>query len=44
MITDTAFYRNRNYHTAKDTADKLDYNRMAMVVEDVYAAVMDLSR
>src|SRR6185369_9998410 len=35
MITDTAFYRNRNYHTAKDTADQLDYNRMAMVVEDV---------
>ena len=44
MITDTAFYRNRNYHTAEDTADKLDYKRMAMVVEGVYAAVMDLAR
>jgi Peptidase family M28 len=44
MITDTAFYRNRNYHTAEDTGDKLDYKRMAMVVEGVYAAVMDLAR
>lgn len=44
MITDTAFYRNRNYHTAQDTAEKLDYKRMAMVVEGVYAAVNDLSR
>lgn len=44
MITDTAFYRNRNYHTAEDTAEKLDYKRMAMVVEGVYAAVMDLAR
>jgi hypothetical protein len=44
MITDTAFYRNLNYHTAQDTAEKLDYKRMAMVVEGVYAAVIDLAR
>jgi Zn-dependent M28 family amino/carboxypeptidase len=44
MITDTAFFRNRNYHTAQDTAEKLDYRRMAMVVEGVYAAVSDLAR
>jgi Zn-dependent M28 family amino/carboxypeptidase len=44
MITDTAFYRNRNYHTAQDTAEKLDYKRMAMAVEGVYAVVMDLAR
>lgn len=44
MITDTAFYRNRNYHTAQDTAEKLDYKRMAMVVEGVYAAVIELAR
>jgi hypothetical protein len=43
MITDTAFYRNRNYHTANDTAEQLDYRRMAMVVAGVYAAVIDLS-
>lgn len=44
MITDTAFYRNHNYHTANDTAEKLDYTRMAMVVEDIAAVVRELSR
>jgi Zn-dependent M28 family amino/carboxypeptidase len=44
MITDTAFYRNRNYHTAQDTAEKLDYKRMALVVEGVYAAVTEIAR
>jgi Zn-dependent M28 family amino/carboxypeptidase len=44
MITDTAFYRNRNYHTADDTEEKLDYKRMAMVVEGVYAAVTELAK
>jgi hypothetical protein len=39
MITDTAFYRNPNYHTSGDTHDTLDYERMAMVVQGVYAAV-----
>jgi Zn-dependent M28 family amino/carboxypeptidase len=39
MITDTAFYRNPHYHTRTDTADTLDYRRMAQVVEGVYAAV-----
>ncbi len=44
MITDTAFYRNLNYHTEQDTPEKLDYTRMAMVVEGVFAAVLELSR
>ena len=44
MITDTAFYRNPNYHTARDTEEKLDYKRMAMVVEGVYAAVLELAQ
>lgn len=43
MITDTAFYRNPNYHTLHDTPGTLDYRRMAMVVEGVYAAILDLS-
>ena len=37
MVTDTAFMRNRNYHRAGDTFDKLDYKRMAMVVQAVFA-------
>ncbi len=41
MVTDTAFYRNENYHTSKDTPDTLDYERMAKVVEGIYYAVID---
>ena len=39
MITDTAYLRNPNYHAASDTADTLDYNRMAGVVDGVLSAV-----
>jgi hypothetical protein len=44
MITDTAFYRNHAYHSSEDTASKLDYRRMAMVVVDVFNAVAVVSR
>ncbi len=44
MITDTAFYRNANYHTQDDTAERLDYRRMGQTVEGVYAAVIDMTR
>jgi hypothetical protein len=43
MVTDTAFFRNPNYHTPGDTPDTLDYGRMAMVVQGVYQAVQNLS-
>lgn len=43
MITDTAFYRNPNYHTRLDTAGTLDYERMAQVVDGVRAAITALS-
>ena len=36
MVTDTAFFRNRAYHTIQDTAERLDYERMAEVVTGVY--------
>lgn len=42
MITDTAFYRNKNYHEPTDTRDKLNYEKMAEVVEGVYAAITSL--
>lgn len=35
MITDTAFYRNPNYHLSSDTMEKLDYNYMAELVESL---------
>ncbi|HKH43704.1 MAG TPA: M28 family peptidase [Thermoanaerobaculia bacterium] len=40
MITDSAFYRNPNYHDERDTPDTLDYQRMARVVDGVLAAVV----
>lgn len=36
MVSDTAYLRNPNYHTKKDTADTLDYVKMARVVDGVY--------
>jgi Zn-dependent M28 family amino/carboxypeptidase len=43
MITDTAPFRNPFYHTAQDTPDKLDYGRMARVVDGLVAVVADLA-
>ena len=39
MVTDTALYRNGNYHASRDTPGTLDYVRMAQVVRGVSAAV-----
>jgi len=44
MLTDTAFFRNANYHTPDDTPDTLDYDRMAQVVDGVLGAVDALAR
>lgn len=33
MVTDTAPFRNPNYHRRSDTPDTLDYTRLALVVE-----------
>ena len=40
MVTDTAFFRNEAYHTEDDTPDRLDYARMAKVVEAVVQVVV----
>jgi Zn-dependent M28 family amino/carboxypeptidase len=37
MVTDTAFMRNPHYHRISDTPEKLDYQRLAQVVQGVYA-------
>ncbi|MBI3716903.1 MAG: M28 family peptidase, partial [Betaproteobacteria bacterium] len=39
MVTDTAFLRNHQYHLSGDTFDRLDYPRMAKVVQAVFAVV-----
>ncbi|RLD95382.1 MAG: peptidase M28, partial [Aquificota bacterium] len=35
MITDTAYYRNPNYHTSRDTPETLDYQAMAQLVKSI---------
>ena len=42
MITDTAPFRNPNYHRPTDTPDTLDYGRLARVVEGLETVVRDL--
>jgi Zn-dependent M28 family amino/carboxypeptidase len=41
MVTDTAFYRNFNYHEKADSIEKLDFNRMAQVVEAVFGVIRE---
>jgi hypothetical protein len=36
MVTDTAFFRNPNYHRSTDLSESLDFRRMAMVVDGLY--------
>ena len=42
MLTDTAFFRNEAYHTAQDTPQRLDYKKMSMVVDGIYAYLLKL--
>lgn len=42
MITDTAFYRNHNYHTNTDTIDTLDFEKMYEVVKGLYGVIIGL--
>jgi len=44
MITDTAFYRNPNYHLTTDTIDTLDFARMNEVVKGVCWGILNLRR
>lgn len=43
MVTDTAFYRYSPYHSAADTSEKLDYDRLARVVTGLAGTIMDLA-
>lgn len=44
MITDTAFFRYNAYHTVQDTPEKLDYQRLARVVQGLTPTIIDLAR
>ena len=43
MVTDTAFFRNPNYHAPTDTPDTLDYERLAAVTEGLDLALAALA-
>lgn len=42
MLTDTAFYRNKNYHEPSDLPGTLNYNAMALLTESLDRAVRSL--
>ena len=43
MVTDTAPFRYPHYHSPKDTPEKLDYDRMARVIEGMLNVVANLA-
>ncbi len=43
MITDTAFYRNPNYHSVKDTIDTLNFNKMSSLLVGLVQVAKNLS-
>jgi hypothetical protein len=43
MVTDTAFFRNRNYHTEEDRPETLDFERMARVVAGLEKVIPGLA-
>lgn len=42
MITDTAFFRNKNYHEKTDTPATLNYQKMAEVIRGIYLTIINL--
>ena len=43
MLTDTAFYRNKNYHEPTDRMETLDIARMAKVIDGVVIALQHVA-
>lgn len=43
MVTNTAFYRNKNYHRVTDTMETLDIPRMALVIDGIYQSLLIIS-
>jgi len=42
MITNTAFYRNKNYHKKGDILKTLDLKKMNLVIEELYLAIKNI--
>ena len=44
MITDTAFFRNKHYHTKDDTVEKLNLNKMAEVINGLTYVLLEKNK
>jgi hypothetical protein len=42
MITNTAFYRNKNYHEPTDKISTLDFKRLALTIDELYLALKQI--
>ncbi|MCS4303590.1 M28 family peptidase [Chryseobacterium sp. BIGb0232] len=42
MITDTSFFRNKNYHKSTDTLETLDIQRMTKVIDAIFLSIIHL--
>ncbi|WP_454047738.1 M28 family peptidase [Chryseobacterium sp. Marseille-Q8038] len=42
MITDTSFFRNKNYHEPTDTMETLDTKRMTKVIDAIFLSIIHL--
>ena len=42
MVTDTSFFRNKNYHQESDAIDTLNFERMAEVVKGLYYTLVEV--
>ncbi|MBU4208539.1 MAG: M28 family peptidase [Proteobacteria bacterium] len=43
MITDTALFRYKQYHTINDTPDKIEYKKMARVVSGITSVLKEIA-
>jgi len=42
MVTDTSFFRNKNYHQETDTIDTLNFEAMAEVIKGLYYTLLEI--
>ena len=44
MLSDSSFYRNTAYHSAGDTYDRLDYNKMSQLINALSFYIQELAQ
>lgn len=44
MVTNTAFYRNKNYHQTTDKMETLDIGKMSKVINAIYDALINIDK